>query len=202
MNVSSRYCRPRLSRSVSCHPSSRALRMTTRSPSTRRATAWPTGPAPFSIVRFSMRTSSPSTNIVADRNVPIAWPSAPRSVALRSNVTRVVVGSSPISASGPFPRGTWTISRCVPGAILICQRREAPAPGAASIAACTVAYPPAPTMASGFELAAGATCAAPATVPAIRLQNQALFVCSRRAFARVDGRCRAAARRATKRSPA
>src|SRR5262245_46029291 len=86
-----------------------------------------------------MSTSSPSTNIVAEANVPIAAPSGPASDALRSNVMVVVVGSSPTIESGAFPRGTWTRSRYAPGRMRIVQR-AALFWGAASIAACTDAY--------------------------------------------------------------
>src|ERR1035441_226545 len=52
------------------------LRNTTRSPSTRMASAWPTGPAEFSNVTFSAVKSSASITVEAVRNVPMGFPSA------------------------------------------------------------------------------------------------------------------------------
>lgn len=55
----------------------------TRSPSTRSASAWPTGPAVFSTVRFSTEKSSASIAMVGVRKVPIGLPSSPVMFACR-----------------------------------------------------------------------------------------------------------------------
>jgi len=91
---------------VSCQPTNRQLRNVARSPSTRIASAWPTGPAAFSNVSPSAVKSSASICAVAVRNVPIGFPSVPGTFAWRSNVTTVFSASSPTRARKGFSR--WT----------------------------------------------------------------------------------------------